>query len=329
MIRSRAFRGASWGSPLFIATLLLLGARSTVDAQRLSYTRGQNISPAYEGWEKGPDGQRYFLFGYMNRNWEEEIDVPVGENNFFSPGPADRGQPTHFQPRRNRFTFKVPVPDGFSETDEMIWTLTAHRVTEKAYASLRPDYFVDNVVVMSETGALGAGTSSPEIRANRPPTIELETPRVLNARVGQPVRLVARVTDDGIPKRRGTNNDDDDEEEDGEEEQLTPEQRALRAVLAPPRRSTVGKINGLFFSWFPYRGAGKVTFDPIQANTWENTRAGGNSPWAPQWQPPILPADGRWVVNATFQEPGTYILRGRADDGGLYSDEEITVHVAP
>ena len=53
-------------------------ASSWVGAQSLSYTKGQNISPAYEGWELAADGTKYFLFGYMNRNWEEEIDVPVG-----------------------------------------------------------------------------------------------------------------------------------------------------------------------------------------------------------------------------------------------------------
>ena len=34
-----------------------------------------------------------------------------------------------------------------------------------------------------------------------------------------------------------------------------------------------------------------------------------------------------YVVNATFHEPGTYLLRGRADDGGLFADTEVTVHI--
>ena len=140
-------------------------------AQSLSYTSGQNISPAYEGWEEATDGTKYFLFGYMNRNWEEEIDVPVGPDNGFNLGGADQGQPTHFLPRRNRFVFRVKVPAGFTEKDELIWTLTTHGKTEKAYATLRPDYMVDDVVKASETGALGAGTSSPEVRANKPPVV--------------------------------------------------------------------------------------------------------------------------------------------------------------
>ena len=137
-------------------------------AQSLSYSSGQNVSPAYEGWEVGADGAKYFVFGYMNRNWQEEIDVPIGPENSFNIGNPDQGQPTHFLPRRNRFIFRVPVPKGFSDTDELVWTLTTHGKTEKAYASLRLDYQIDDVVRASETGALGAGSSSPEIRVKSP-----------------------------------------------------------------------------------------------------------------------------------------------------------------
>ena len=161
------------------------------------------MSPAYEGWEVGADGTKYFVFGYMNRNWQEEIDVPIGPENSFNIGNPDQGQPTHFLPRRNRFMFRVPVPKGFSDTDELVWTLTTHGKTEKAYASLRLDYQIDDVVRASETGALGAGSSSPEIRSNRPPSIEIQGRKSLTAKVGEPVTLTAVVADDGIPKRRG------------------------------------------------------------------------------------------------------------------------------
>ena len=151
--------------------------------QSLSYSRGQNVSPAYEGWEQAADGTKYFVFGYMSRNWEEELDVPVGPDNGFNLGGADQGQPTHFLPRRNRFVFRVPVPAGFSEKDELVWTLTTQGKTEKAYASLRLDYQIDDVVRASETGALGAGSSSPEIRANKPPTLEVQGRKALTAKV--------------------------------------------------------------------------------------------------------------------------------------------------
>jgi len=114
-----------------------------------TYHKGQHIEPAYEGWEQNADGTYNFLFGYHNENWEEELDIPVGENNQFSPGDADRGQPTHFLPRRNRFTFKVQVPADWGDK-ELAWTVTANGVTRTAYATLAKDYVVDSVVIASE-----------------------------------------------------------------------------------------------------------------------------------------------------------------------------------
>jgi len=312
--------------------VLCAAAAASVSAQVLSYTRGQNIAPAYEGWEQGADGAKYFVFGYMNRNWEEEIDVPVGPDNGFAPGAADQGQPTHFLPRRNRFIFKVRVPANFKEKDELVWTLTSHGKTEKAYASLRPDYILDDVVKASETGALGAGTSSPEVRANQPPTVHVEEIKSRTVKVGEPLTMIADLTDDGIPKRRGlgagaavrANGPA------GVAESANSANAALaNAALRPPTRITVGKNIGLHLSWFLYRGpaGATVTFDPPQIKAWEDTRAGANSPWAPLWLAPTLPADGKIPVTATFSEPGTYVLRCRADDGALVSDDEVTIVV--
>jgi hypothetical protein len=282
-------------------------------AQSLSYASGQNVSPAFEGWESDADGISYFVFGYMNNNWDEEIDVPVGADNSFNLLGADLGQPTHFLPRRNRFMFKVAVPKDFG-SKELVWTLKTNGVTEKAYATLRQDYFIDNVVIASETGALGAGSSSPTIRANKPPVVQLPD-KTMTARAGQPVRLTAMVADDGVPKAPGQG-----------APMPPPAQLARRSVM-PPQRITVGKSLGLHLSWFVYRGTGPVTFDPPQIKVWEDTRAGANSPWAPLWIAPPLPADNTWAVSATFAEPGTYILRARADDGALLGDQQLTVRV--
>lgn len=311
---------------LFLSVFSVLSVSPS--AQMLTYSQGQNVAPAYEGWEQAPDGTKYFLFGYMNRNWEEEIDVPVGPDNGFNVGGLDQGQPTHFLPRRNRFVFRVKVPSGFTEKDELIWTLTTHGKTEKAFATLRADYIVDDVVKASETGALGAGTSSPEVRGNKPPAVHVEELKARTVKVGQPVTLVSEVHDDGIPKPRDLSR------------LLALQARAAQGTsttapaperrnpwLSPPTRITVGKNLGLHVSWFVYRGAGKVTFDPPQVKAWEDTRTGANSPWAPIWIAPPIPDDHRLPVQITFHEPGTYVLRCRADDGALVADEEITIVV--
>jgi hypothetical protein len=100
-------------------SVMVLGV--TPNAQ--TYSRGQNASPAFEGWEANADGSFNFVFGYMNRNWEEELNVPVGPDNNIEPGGPDRGQPTRFLPRRNRFVFRVRVPKDWGDK-ELIWTLT-------------------------------------------------------------------------------------------------------------------------------------------------------------------------------------------------------------
>jgi hypothetical protein len=317
-----AGRRAGHATLLLVAlAVILVGQRS--GAQSLTYSRGQNASPAFEGWEENADGSFNFLFGYMNRNWEEEIDVPVGPDNAVEPGGPDRGQPTHFLPRRNRFVFKVRVPRDWGER-ELIWTLTTRGKTEKAYATLRTDSQVDDVVKASETGALGAGTSSPEVRANKPPEIKIDGPKTRSVQVGQPLPLVAWVTDDGVPKPRGLGLDQTTQAVRRAEAEG---RRGVNPALIPPSRVTVGKRVGLHLSWFVYRGDGKVTFDPPQIKVWEDTRTGANSPWAPLWAPPPLPADGKWEARATFDEPGTYVLRGLADDGALTTDVDLTVTV--
>jgi hypothetical protein len=325
----------------------------TIAAQSLSYTKGQNVAPAYEGWEQAADGTKYFLFGYMNRNWEEEIDVPIGPENGFNVGGADQGQPTHFLPRRNRFVFRVKVPANFGAKDELIWTLTTHGKTEKAYATLRPDYIVDDVVKASETGALGAGTSSPEVRGNKPPTLSVKEIKSRTVKIGEPMTIATEVKDDGIPKPRNLQRvaaaqARAAEQTTGAEPATAPPAAAStpaatpaataaiagailgrNPAMVPPTRITVGKNLGLHTSWFLYRGpaGGKVMFDPPQVKAWEDTRAGANSPWAPLWSAPHLPPDGKEEVHVTFSAPGTYVLRCRADDGALLADEEVTIVV--
>jgi hypothetical protein len=322
---------------VLIGAFALVVAPALAGAQSLSYRSGQNVAPAYEGWEEEADGTKYFLFGYMNRNWDEELDVPVGPGNSFSPGAPDRGQPTHFLPRRNRFVFRVQVPDGFSPTDELVWTLTTNGETEKAFASLREDYKVDDVVKASETGALGAGSSSPEVRANKPPQVEIDGATTRTAKVGQPLELVAIVTDDGIPKRRsgGGSSAVSNAGSTANARPAAPDpaqvaQRLQRAMMSPPSRITVGKNVGLHLSWFTYRAPedAPVAYDPHQIKPWEDTRAGANSPWAPIWVPPTLSADGRVAARVTFAEPGTYVLRALADDGALTGGDQMTVTVS-
>ena len=198
-----AKKKVKWLAGLIVFSIL--GVQSA--SAQLSYRSGAEIEPGYEGWRPNDDGTFSLIFGYMNENWEEQPDIEVGDDNFFTPGVTDRGQPTHFLPRRNRFTFEVVVPADWGDR-ELVWTITHNNETNKAYGTLTTDYLIDNMVIASETGSLGAGTSSPESRANIAPVVSVQGETVnglivRNAQVGEEIILMTQVADDGLPKPRG------------------------------------------------------------------------------------------------------------------------------
>lgn len=315
-------------SALVVAFVAIVAASRGASAQE-AFQSGQNIVPVFEGWESNPDGSFNLVFGYFNRNWEEEIDLPVGPNNVIEPGGADQGQPTHFYPRRNRFLFRIRVPKDFGNK-ELVWTLTSNGKTDRAYATLKPDYFIDDVVIMNNNGAGGSGGGGFSINGNKPPVLKVESEKQRSVKVGEPVILNAIVTDDGIPKRRVARSTPS-----AAATTATPSgQSSSTAAPAPAIPYVPSRIgarccpdssSGLRLGWFVYRGtAAKATFDPAQFEVWEDYRDGRNSPFSEGWEPPPIPADGKYSVRATFTAPGTYVLRAQAHDGGLLTTEDIT-----
>jgi hypothetical protein len=280
------------------AGILLTAGRPTAQAP----ARGQNIAPVYEGWWQHDEGIDLW-FGYYNRNWEEEIDVRVGADNHIEPGGPDLGQPTHFFPRRSQFVFKVTVPPDFGDR-EVVWSLTSNGVNEKAYATLKPGYVVDETVMMANFGAGGQTGFMPDMVGNVAPELTVEGPQTLTVSAGEPVTLNAVATDDGKPNRR-----------------------SIPTFLIGQSHFVPNSATGLRLSWFRYRGPGPVVFDPPQTKVWEDRRDGGKSPWSVGWETPPVPPDNRWTVRATFSEPGTYVLRALAHDGGLINYEDVTVNV--
>ncbi|HMD48571.1 MAG TPA: hypothetical protein VKG79_05715, partial [Bryobacteraceae bacterium] len=191
-------------------------------------------------------------------------------------------------PRRHAFVFKVTVPADWGKK-ELVWSITANGQTEKAYASLQLEEEIIPRVIMTH-GGLSPGLDDP----NQPPTISIAS--VSGAKTGVPVPLTALVTDDGLPK---------------------PRIPKARAEVAPGKAQTNsaggGRRAGLSVTWFEYRGPAKVTFDPPDA-----IHVG--TPGQPI-------ADGKAQVTANFPEPGTYVLRATADDGGLATTADVTITV--
>ena len=155
-----------------VALILTLAGLTPASGQQLVYSGGQTVAPAFEGWEQNPDGSYNMVFGYFNRNLDEHLHVPIGPDNNLEPGGPDRGQPTYFFPRRNRFHFKVRVPADFGDK-ELVWTLTTHGHTEKAYATLIPEYIIDKQLPMLDVGNFGRDPEGHDL-LNEPPTVTLE-----------------------------------------------------------------------------------------------------------------------------------------------------------
>jgi len=212
---------------------LLGGATSGGVRAQIRYATGQDVAPAFEGWEQNPDGTYSIVFGYLNRNYEEQVDIPIGPSNTIEPG-GDRGQPTHFYPRRQRFVFKVTVPKDWDKQQRVVWTLTSHGRTDQAKGWLQPEWELNDEVISENNGGgvLEAGNEPPSITGSGAATVTL--PNTLT--------LTVSASDDGIPKPRPRRNSS--------------------TANADSTRSPSRREQGLLIKWLLYRGPGKVRFDP-------------------------------------------------------------------
>jgi hypothetical protein len=197
------------------------------------FARGQDVVPSFDGWIRNSDGTFTLVFGYMNRNYEEELAIPPGPDNKLEPGASDQGQPTYFLPRRHAWVFRVNVPADFGNK-EVIWTITANGRSEKAYGHLYPSEEILERLIQTR-GNLSPGLDDP----NKPPSISLAP--ISAATVGSPVTLNAMVSDDGLPKPLAA-------------KKIAEPGKGQSNTATRPRL-------GLNVTWFEYRGPAKVRFE--------------------------------------------------------------------
>jgi hypothetical protein len=292
-----------WG----MAAAIAAGAVLSLQAQQLQYLSGQSVVPFFEGWEKNADGSFELVFGYLNRNYREELNIPLGPNNRIEPATLDQPQPTYFYPRRHRLMFRVHVPQDWGKKD-VVWTLTANGKTEKAIGYLVPELAINNQVISENRG----GGSDED---NKPPAIAIDGPGQRSIRVGQPLTLTVKVSDDGLPKRRGAAAPLSESDKPGVGVDVDGSGRRLVANGRFARFNAIG----LRVAWIQWRGPGNVTFDPWYME--------GIDDHMPGFVVPELPPDGRVSTTARFSEPGTYVVRAMADDGALFTPADIKVEV--
>jgi hypothetical protein len=291
-----------------LAAVLTLVAATDARAQ-LRFDRGQSVVPVFEGWEPNPDGTFTMVFGYLNRNYEEMPRVPLGPGNVFEPGPADRGQPTRFYPRRQQFVFRVQVPADWGEKD-LVWTIASNGQTNQAFGSLWPSWEIDDGVIKANRG-MGINGAPAD---NQRPSIALPGGTDLTITRPDALTLTAVVGDDGIPgPRRQPARTAGDEEDDPERAARVAAARARAARVQSPNNQAVvnaraARDTGLAITWVHYRGPGVVTFDPMSIPV-----EGGRG--------------GETTTTVRFTEPGTHTLRGYADDSINTTPIDVTVTV--
>ena len=285
----KALKFASASFVVAVTALTVSAQQSSIsELMHVRHASGQTVAPVYEGFDIDPDGSYNMWFGYMNRNYEEEVDIAVGPDNSFEsargpreePGPAsgpprvggdsesssaaarasgggapravinaDQGQPTHFTPRRHKDVFKVHLPKDFGE-QKLVWTLGAHGQRQQVIGTLKPVWQIDRLRTTR-------GGNSENISSNTPPVVEVRTSsQTIAFPSPASATLTVSATDDGLPKRKG-------------------------------------QPIGMTVTWAKYRGPGSVTFASSQMRI--------NA--------------GKATTMATFSEPGDYILQAVVDDG--------------
>jgi hypothetical protein len=313
---------------IFSAALaLLLTLFSGFASAQILHRFGQGVQPIFEGFEKNLDGSYTMWFGYLNRNYDELPNVPIGINNSFpaaegvffagpvdqrlildNAGQSDRGQPTYFYSRRQQFVFGVQVPADFVGK-ELVWTLNHNGDTRTAVGTLQREniWSVDEGVWSANRGRGTNGRTDVEY-SNQPPAIRMVgVEGQLSTTVGQPLTLRTVATDDGLPgpyegRRRGVM------------EPLPNDLPVVGGGLGRNSPKSQGVVNyvaadetGLAVTWIKYRGPGQVQFDSAVT--------------------PVGASGEEAIASVNFSQSGTYILRAYADDGTFTRSSDLTVVV--
>ena len=243
-------------------------------------TSGDVIAPFFNGWIANVDGSVTMVFGFANLNSEEIVDIPLGENNSIEPAQFDGVQPTHF-PTYNRFGFTGMQERGvFAVTvpADMAGTEVVWTVTHAGHSYAIPGRATSTAYEMSST-VRAEGSLNPAVRFSQSGPESTGREGIWGSRVttsvGTPLTLSAYIQDRG------------------ERDQYE-----------------VGPFYALGTEWIKHQGpVGAVPdFEQASITGRQRARAAGED---------AASDSNAWTevtTQATFPEPGDYVVRLRVDN---------------
>lgn len=278
-----------------LIALCALGQATPLEAQQWELAPtpvGERlVSPFMEGWYDNGDGTYTISFGYVNRNLDRVVEIPIGERNRIEPEQFDGMQPTVFHRSRRRGIFAITIPEEMRNTD-IWWHITnengeVHRVPGRTLAAAyqldwypRPHGSMPPVVWFESEDDVGRGPEG------------VYAGETLEASVDGPVTLEVNVRD---------------------ESERDPDDPRFRDGI--PVRVV----------WWKYQGPpGEVTFsrhpsNPMPEDPSPGRFSGLGGPVESETLPQVITLDGTEGtarVVATFHAPGEYVMRAQADNWG-------------
>ncbi len=238
---------------------------------------GLRVAPFFDGWYANPDGSITLSFGYSNLNRDELVEIPLGPDNFIEPKEFDGRQPTSFPAA-------VETSDGGGgggrverrDRERGVFTITV------------PASFKGDVVwTLRHRGQTHRVPGRAKTGA-----YQLRWPMAMGS-----IPPLLRFKPDG-PAGRGPTGI-----------QADPVQASVGAPLSlsiwiaddsvrekdpiPSKRQAKAALN---VNWYKHSGPGAVVFSPSKS--------------------PLAELQGTATTSATFNRPGEYVIRVRADNFG-------------
>ena len=238
---------------------------------------GDIVAPMFNGWFQNADGSVTYMFGFANKNREEIVDIPLGPNNRLEPAEYDGAQPTHFPVYQRRGFVGIQERGAFAVTVPSADTEVVWHLTHAGHTYSVPGRATSTAYELSRAPA-ATGSLRPAIRfdLNGKESTDSEGvyARRVTAEVGKPVTLTAYAQDRG--EREGYD---------------------LESLTFP-----------LGTEWILHQGPSIPEFVPEKITGSERAEGGEGGEGSLQ--------DGWTLVQtqATFYEPGEYVVRLRVDN---------------